>query len=109
MAKIKEGDNVKVISGNDKGKTGEVIQVINNDGKRMVVIEDVNLMKKHLGANQQQGEDAQGRIIELPGPIDESNVMLIDPESGKPTRVGFKKENGEKKRVAKRTGNIIEE
>ncbi|MFB6181817.1 MAG: 50S ribosomal protein L24 [Candidatus Magasanikbacteria bacterium] len=105
-AKIKEGDKVKVIAGNDKGKTGEVIQVMNEEDQRMVVVEDVNKLKKHVNPRQ---SDRKGDIIELPAPIDVSNVMLLDPETEEPTKVGFTYENGNKKRVAKKTGNIIEE
>ncbi|MFB6225731.1 MAG: 50S ribosomal protein L24 [Candidatus Paceibacteria bacterium] len=105
-AKIKEGDKVKVVAGNDKGKVGEVIQVLNEDDKRKVVVDDVNVLKKHINPQQ---NDQQGRIIELPAPIDVSNVMLLDPETEEPTRVGFTYENGTKKRVSKQTGNIIEE
>lgn len=105
MEKIKEGENVKVIAGNDKGKTGEVIQVLNEDNTRKVVVEGVNVLKKHLNPRQ---SDQEGRIIELPAPIDVSNVMLLDPETNEPTKVGIEEKNGRKKRVAKATGNIIE-
>mgnify|MGYP002760248623 CR=1 FL=1 len=105
MKKIKEGDNVKIIAGNDKGKTGEVIQVLNEDEQRKVVVEGVNILKKHLNPRQ---ADQDGRIIELPAPIDESNVMLLDPETNEPTKIRIKEQNGTKKRVAKATGNVID-
>ncbi|PSO45167.1 MAG: 50S ribosomal protein L24 [Parcubacteria group bacterium QH_9_35_7] len=104
-AKIKEGDKVKVITGNDKGKVGEVIQVLNEDDQRMVVVEGVNKLKKHVNPRQ---SDRAGEIIELPAPIDVSNVMLLDPETEEPTKVGFTYENGNKKRVSKQTDNIID-
>lgn len=104
-AKIKEGDKVKVITGNDKSKVGEVIQILNEDDQRLVVVEDVNKLKKHVNPRQ---SDRAGEIIELPAPIDVSNVMLLDPETEEPTKVEFTYENGNKKRVSKKTGNIID-
>jgi large subunit ribosomal protein L24 len=104
--KIKNGDKVKILKGKDAGKTGKVIQVMKNKSteKVLVVVEGVNLLKKHLRSGK-QGE--KGQIIELPSPMNISNVMLIDAKSGKPTRVGFKMEGTEKKRVAKVSGEII--
>lgn len=105
--KIKNGDNVKVLSGKDRGKTGKVIQVLFNTEKQrsFVVVEGVNMLKKHL-RTRKQGE--KGQIVELSAPIDMSNVMLIDPKSGKPTRVGYRTEGTEKKRVAKKTNEVVE-
>ncbi len=105
--KIKTGDKVKILSGKDKGKTGKVIQVLLNkkNSRLYVVVEGANILKKHLRAKK-QGE--KGQIIELPAPLHVSKVMLIDPKSGKPTRVGFKIEGNEKKRVAKASGEFIE-
>ncbi len=101
--KIKSGDNVKVISGRkeSKGKTGKVIQVLD----QMVVIDGVNLRKKHLRSGK-QGE--KGQVIELPAPIHISNVMLVDPKTNAPTRVGFKMDGENKKRIAKKTGEYID-
>lgn len=98
--KIKSGDNVKVISGREKGKIGKVIQVLKNKrtGAAFVVIENVNLRKKHLRPKK-SGD--KGQVIELANPIAISNVMLIDPSSKKPTRVGYVREGDVKKRVAK--------
>lgn len=103
---IKTGDNVKVLSGKDRGKTGKVIQVLKHKKNRQmfVVVEGVNMLKKHLRAAQ--GE--KGRVIELSAPIQASNVMLIDPKSGKPTRVGYKKDGDAKKRIAKKSGEYID-
>jgi len=105
--KIKTGDKVKVLSGKDKGKTGKVIQVLHNKDTRQdfVVIEDVNILKKHIRARR-QGE--KGQVIKLPAPIQISNVMLLDPKSGKTTRVGFKQEGKTKKRIAKVSGEFID-
>lgn len=104
--KIKTGDKVKVLSGKDRGKTGKVVQVLFNKARaeRFVVVEGVNVLKKHL---KSRGRDQKGQIIELPAPIHASNVMLIDSASGKPTRVGYKKEGTSKKRVSKKSGEII--
>lgn len=104
--KIKTGDNVKVLSGRDKGKTGKVIQVLKSKKKnqRYVVVEGLNVRKKHLKA---QRSAEKGQTIELSFPIHFSNVMLIDPNSKKPTRVGYKTEGGEKKRIAKKSGEYI--
>lgn len=105
--KIKTGDKVKVLSGKDSGKTGKVIQVLTNKStsRVFVVVEGVNILKKHLRAGK-QGE--KGQIIELPAPMDISNVMFIDNKSKKPTRVGYKIEGDEKKRVAKVSGEFID-
>ena len=104
--KIKTNDNVKVLSGRDKGKTGKVIQVLKSKKKnqRYVVVEGLNVRKKHLKA-QKSGE--KGQIIELSFPIHLSNVMLVDPNSKKPTRVGYKIEGSEKKRIAKKSGEYV--
>ncbi len=101
--KIKTGDNVKVLSGRDRGKTGKIIQVIASDRGALVVVEGVNLRKKHLKARGTE----KGRLLELASPIHMSNVMLLDPKDSKPTRVGYKTEGDKKIRVARRSGNSI--
>lgn len=105
--KIKTGDKVKVLTGKDRGKTGKVIQVLQNKRTEQffVVVEDVNMLKKHMRP-QRRGD--KGQVIELPAPIHISNVMLLDPSSSKTTRVGYKKEGKEKKRVAKVSGEFID-
>ncbi|MBU2542681.1 50S ribosomal protein L24 [Patescibacteria group bacterium] len=105
--KIKTGDKVTVLLGKDRGKTAKVIQVLRNkkNGQLYVVVDGVNVLKKHMRARR-QGE--KGQIIELPAPIHISNVMLIDPKSGKSTRVGYKIEGKDKKRVSKKSGEYIE-
>ena len=105
--KIKTGDKVKVLSGKDRGKTGKVVQVLHNkkNSKDYVVVEDVNILKKHMRAGR-KGE--KGQVIELPAPIHISNVMLLDPKSGKATRVGYKKEGKVKNRIAKVSGEFID-
>ena len=98
-----KGDKVIVISGNDKGKTGTIQKVFPKTNR--VVIENVNVRKKHRKPTQQNPE---GSIIEIYAPIDASNVMLIDPKTKKPTRVGYKLDkNGKKVRVAKKSGTQI--
>jgi large subunit ribosomal protein L24 len=102
--KIKKGDNVMVMAGKDRGKTGKVIQVFPMEGK--VVVEGVNATVKHA-KTRKQGE--KGQKIEYNGPINASNVMLVDTKSGKPTRVGYKvMEDGRKVRVMKKSGETIE-
>ncbi len=102
--KIKKGDNVMVMAGKDRGKTGKVTQVFPVEGK--VVVEGVNATFKHA-KTRKKGE--KGQRIEFNGPVNASNVMLIDAKTGKPTRVGYKvMEDGRKVRVAKKSGETIE-
>ncbi len=105
--KIKTGDNVKVLIGKDRGKTGKVIQVIadKKSNQVFVVVEGINKLKKHMKGGR-SGE--KGQIIELPAPIHVSNVMLIEPKTNQATRVGYKKEGKDKKRLSKRNGEIID-
>ena len=100
--KIKKGDTVYINSGNDKGKTGKVLSVLTE--KDRVIVEGVNLVSKHTKPNSKQ---PQGGIIKQEAAIHISNVNLIDPASSKPTRVGFKVEDGKKVRVAKKSGQEI--
>ena len=99
--KIKKGDQVIVITGRDKGKTGEVIQAMPKDSK--VLVRGINLVKRHTKPTQENA----GGIVSKEQPIHVSNVALIDPKSGKATRVGIKVENGQKVRVAKKSGEVI--
>src|ERR671924_1563964 len=101
MAKIRKNDNVIVIGGKDRGKTGKVMRV--DPAKQRVYVEGLNMVKRHQ--RPQQVRDAQraetvGGVIEKEGPIHVSNVMLLDPGEDKPTRVGFERgEDGERRRV----------
>jgi large subunit ribosomal protein L24 len=106
--RIKSGDEVVVISGNDKGLQGTVQRVIPN--KNRVVVSGVNIVKKHQKPRPTGGRtQAQGGIIEFEAPIDVSNVMLVDPESGEPTRIGIRRdEDGRRVRYAKRSGTDLE-
>ena len=105
--KIKNGDNVKVISGRNKGKTGKVIQVLRQEetSQWFVVVEGVNLRKKHINP---KSRTEKGQILELAAPIHMSNVMVLDPKSKTPTRVGYAVEGGVKKRVSKRSKEFID-
>lgn len=99
--KIKKGDQVIVITGRDKGKTGEVLKSIPKDNK--VLVQGINLVKRH----QKPTQENAGGIQTKEAPIHVSNVALIDPKSGKATRVGFKIVNDQKVRVSKRSGEVI--
>ncbi len=104
--KIKTGDNVIVLSGKDRGKTGKVVQVLNNKTtmQSYVVVEGLHMLKKHLRSGR-QGE--KGQVIELPSPIHASSVALVDPKTNKGTRVGYRVEGDTKKRVTKGSNEII--
>ena len=99
---IKKGDNVYVIAGDDKGKTGRVLEVLRKKGR--AIVEGVNIVKK---STKPTAKYPQGGIVEMEAPINVSNLNLIDPTSGKPTRVGFRFENGKKVRYAKKSGEEI--
>jgi len=101
---VKKGDTVIVISGKDKGKKGRVLQAYPKEGR--VLIEGVNLIKKHTRPSQ---ANPQGGIVTQEAPIHSSNVMLVDPKTGTPTRVGHKVlTNGKKVRIAKKSGEVID-
>jgi large subunit ribosomal protein L24 len=101
-AKIKKGDRVVVLSGKDKGKHGEVVRAMPKDGK--VIVSGVNVVVRHTKPSQ---ADPQGGLKRKEAPIHVSKVAIEDPKTGKPTRVGFRIENGQKVRVAKRSGEVI--
>jgi large subunit ribosomal protein L24 len=104
--KIRKGDRVVVVSGKDKGTVGEVIRVI--PGERRVVVQGVNLRIKHQAQTQSQGKTIPAGKIEFEAPISVSNVMLIDPKDGKPTRVRIERKDGKPIRVATRSGTPID-
>ena len=95
--KIKQGDKVVVIAGKDKGKEGKVLKTFASSSK--VIVEGVNIVKKHIKPNG--GED--GRIAEVEAPLHVSNVMLYDDKAKKGTRVGYEIEDGKKIRVSKKS------
>lgn len=100
---IKKGDNVIVLAGEDKGKTGKVLKVLVE--KQRAVVEGVNIVKKSAKPN---AKNPQGGIIEMEAPVHISNLSLIDPKSGKATRIAIKKtDDGKKIRVAKKSGEEI--
>ena len=99
--KVKKGDQVVVITGRDKGKKGEVLEVLRAEAR--VRVRGVNMVKRHRRATQ---NDAGG-IISMEAPLHISNVAHVDPESGAATRVGFEVKDGEKVRVAKRSGKAL--
>ena len=102
-AKIKKGDKVVVLAGRDKGRTGEVTQVLPKEDR--AVVQGINMVKRH----QTQTQTRQGGIISKELPIHLSNLALADPSTGKATRVGFKvNEDGTKVRVAKASGSVID-
>ena len=106
--KIKKGDTVEVISGKEinKGKRGEVIRVMPKEGR--LVVQGVNMLKKHQRQVQTQGRTISPGIIEFEGSIDISNVMLVCPKCDEPTRVGIQREDGVSTRVCKHCEALID-
>ena len=102
MQKIKKGDNVVILAGKDKGRTGEVLQVLPKEDR--AVVKGINLVKRH----QRQTQTQEAGIITKEASIHLSNIAIADPKDGKPTRVGFKVEGDKKVRVAKRSGVSID-
>ena len=103
--RVRSGDDVQIIAGKDRGKRGRVLRV--DLASERVYVEGLNMVKRHMRPQQVrdgQGEKAVGGVIEREGPVHVSNVMLIDPKDGKPTRIGAVRENGRRFRVAKRSG-----
>ena len=101
--KIRKGDTVQVIAGDDKGKTGRVLSV--DEVKQRVVVEKINLVKRHTKARRQ---GTQSGIIEKEAPIHLSNVLLFDPKSGRGSRVGVRVlPDGTRERIARRTGETV--
>ena len=100
--KIRKGDTALIISGKDRGKKGKVIEVLPKKGE--IIVEGSNLRKKHMKPKK-SGE--KGQIVEMPAPINLSNVKLICPKCGKATRVGYKVEGKRKYRFCKKCGQEI--
>jgi large subunit ribosomal protein L24 len=101
MNKIKKGDNVVVLAGKDKGRTGEVVQVMPKEDR--AVVRGINMVKRH----QRQSQTQEAGIINKEASIHLSNIAIV-AKDGKPTRVGFSVVDGKKVRVAKRTGDVID-
>ncbi len=107
--KIRRDDTVRVIKGKDRGKTGRVLRV--DPKARKVYVEGANIVKRHIRprtVRDTQRAQEIGGIVEKEGPIHVSNVMLIDPDSGEPSRVSVKREGGRRVRVAKKSGKEID-
>ncbi len=98
---IRKGDKVMVISGNHKGETGEVLEVF--PAKYRAIVDNVNMVKKHRKPTQ----DNPGGIIEIPASLHISNLMLIDPKTGEPTRIGRKLVDGKLVRYSKKSGELF--
>lgn len=103
MNRLKKGDEVIVVTGKDKGKRGSISTVFAN-GK--VMVDGINLVKKHTKANPMSG--VQGGIVSKEMPIDASNVALLNPETNKADKVGIKVEDGVKTRIFKSTGKAVD-
>lgn len=101
MQKIRKGDKVVVLAGKDKGRTGEVVQVMPKEEK--AVVRGVNMIARH----QKQSASQEGGIIRKEAPLHLSNIAIADPKDNKPTRVGFDFRDGKKVRIAKRSGEVI--
>jgi large subunit ribosomal protein L24 len=101
--RVRTDDEVVVISGKDRGKTGRVLNV--DPAKQRVFVEGLNIVKRHQ--RPRPGSNEPGGVIEKPGPIHISNVALIDPKDGKPTRTRVEERDGKRVRVAVRSGEVI--
>jgi len=107
--RIKSGDEVIVVGGKDRGKKGKVLRV--EPRKNRLYVEGLNLVKRHQRPQQVAGAqraEQVGGVIEREGPIHISNVMLVDPKDGKPTRLGIEVQDGKRYRVARRTGTRLD-
>ena len=102
MQKIRKGDKVVVLTGKDKGRSGEVVRVMPKEDR--AVVRGINMIKRH----QRQTQTQEGGILTKEAPIHLSNLAIADPKDGKPTRVGFKIDGERKVRVAKRSGVVID-
>lgn len=104
MQKLKKGDSVVVLTGKDKGRTGQIMQMMPKDGK--AIVQGVNMVKRH----QKQSQSQEAGVISKEAAIQLSNIALADPKDGKATRVGIKiMDDGRKVRVAKRSGEVIDD
>ena len=102
MQKIRKGDKVVVLTGKDKGRSGEVTQVLPKEGR--AVVAGINVVKRP----QKQTQTTEAGIVSKEAPINLSNLAVADPKDGKPTRVGIKIDGDKKVRVAKRSGEVID-
>ena len=104
--KIHKGDRVVVLTGKDKGREGTVMRVLPREGRSgKVVVEDVNVARRHTKPRQ---ANQPGGIVDKPMPLDASNVAVVNPRDGKPTRVGYRRgDDGTKVRICRRTGDDL--
>ena len=100
--KVKKGDKVVVITGRDKGKSGEILKVLREENR--VIVQGVNLAQRH----QKQSMSQEGGIVRKELTIHVSNVALIDPKTDKPTRIGYKMDGERKVRIARRSGEALD-
>jgi large subunit ribosomal protein L24 len=108
-ARIKTGDEVVIVSGKDRGKKGKVLRV--DPAKQRVYVEGLNMIKRHERPRQVAGAqraEQVGGVIEKEGPVHVSNVMLVDPKDGKPTRIGVEIDDGKRFRIARRSGTRLD-
>jgi large subunit ribosomal protein L24 len=109
VLKVRSGDEVQVMAGKDRGKSGRILRV--EPANERVYVEGLNMVKRHMRPQQvadtQRGQTVGG-VIEREGPIHVSNVMLLDPKDHRPTRVGIEREDGKRYRVAKRSGTRLD-
>jgi large subunit ribosomal protein L24 len=101
--KIRKGDTVKILYGVERGKTGKVLKVLPK--KQEVIVEGANIKKKHVRGD---GQTKKSEIVDVVKPMPVGKVQLIDPNTGDPTRVGYKEVKGEKVRYAKRSGKVLD-
>lgn len=101
--KIRKNDNIIVLAGKYKGKKGKVIKAL--PGENKVIVEGINMVKRH---NRSKQQDKKGEIIDIASPIDVSNVALLDPKDGKPTRISVLIDGDKKERIARRSGQKID-
>ena len=100
--KVKKGDNVLIIAGKDKGRTGKIIKSLPKEAK--ILVEGINLKKKHVRPRR---EGEKGQVVSIPAALDISNIKVVCPKCGKATRVGYKIEKNDKVRVCKKCGQEI--
>ena len=106
--RVRSGDEVQIIAGKDRGKRGKILRV--EPAKQRVYVEGLNMVKRHMRpqSGDSRGESTAGGVIEREGPVHVSNVMLIDPKQGKPTRVGVERKDGRRQRVTKLSGTGLD-
>jgi large subunit ribosomal protein L24 len=100
--KVKKGDNVLIIAGKDKGRTGKITRALPKDAK--ILVEGINLKKKHVRPKR---EGEKGQVVDIPAALDISNVKVICPKCGKATRIGYEIKSEQKNRICKKCNQII--